>query len=93
MVKPNKIQQTVIDKMPYEYRVISQYDDGAVLLAPTGRLQYGRVVDGSGQVFSLTRYLTIRNARRRQTAELQPTTGATRGQLTGLVPRTDPQRS
>ena len=66
MVKTNALQQAVIQRLPYEYGIISQYDDGAVLVAPNGQLQRARVIDANGREFSLTRYLIIRDARRKR---------------------------
>jgi hypothetical protein len=59
MAAPNDVQQAVLKKMS-GYRIIMQWTQGALMIAPDRHYKYTKVIDTDGQVYALSHYLAMR---------------------------------
>lgn len=59
MAAPNEVQLAVLEALK-GYRIIMQDTHGGLLVAPGQCYEDAKVIDTSGQVHSLDRYMTLR---------------------------------
>ncbi len=63
MAAPNNVQRAVLKSMP-GYRIIMQWTQGALMVAPNRHYQDAKVIDTDGQVYTFSHYMFIRDGRR-----------------------------